>query len=125
MSGCNGGTIKVWDAGEPFQLLLARFPHSHHALLPTDSLSLKGEINDTGMAEVMSVDFSPDGSKIVGGSSNSSGTINVWTVTSWSREAPLLVSHAVRHRVILLLWLNKRKLLFPEDVLDLLINACV
>ena len=46
-----------------------------------DSLTLKGEINDTGMVQVSSVAFSPDGSKVVGGglsSDYSSGTIKVW-----------------------------------------------
>jgi WD40 repeat protein len=45
-----------------------------------DSLTLKGEV-DTGMAQVHIVNFSPDGSKIVGGgpsSDHSSGTIKVW-----------------------------------------------
>jgi WD40 repeat protein len=75
--------------------------------------------NDT----ISSVDYAPDGKTIV--SACSGGTIKVWGVTSWSREDHLLFSHDVQRRVILLLWLNKRKLLFPDDVLDLLIKACV
>ena len=79
---------------------------------------------------MLSIDFAPDGKTIVSASGDiygngGSNTIKVWGVTSWSREDHLLFSHDVQRRVILLLWLNKRKLLFPDDVLDLLIKACV
>ena len=48
---------------------------------------MKNEINDTGMAQVTSVAFSPDGSKIVGGGPSqdySSGTIKVWDAESFA-----------------------------------------
>ena len=62
---------------DPFVMLSALTAFS----LLTDTLNSKGEINDTGMAQVASVNFSRDGSKIVGGglsSDYSSGTIKVW-----------------------------------------------
>jgi WD40 repeat protein len=87
------------------------------------SLELKSEKQNAHSRPICSVAFSPDGKTIVSGSYDQ--TIKVWGVTSWSREDHLLFSHDVQRRVILLLWLNKRKLLFPDDVLDLLIKACV
>ena len=72
---------------------------------------------------VTSVDFSPDGKTIVSGSSDK--MIKVWELTSWCREKHLLFSHVIQQRVVLVLWLNKQKLLFPDDVLDLLIKVCI
>ena len=76
------GTIKVWDAGafaqkSPF----VTFSALTLLGLLADTLNLKGVISDTGMAQVSSVSFSPDGSRIVGGGPSSdyaSGTIKVW-----------------------------------------------
>ena len=79
--------------------------------------------SSAGYEGIGSVAFSPDGSKIVSGAS--SGTIKVWDLISWSREKHLLFSHGTQQRVILVVWLNKQKLSFPEDVLDLLIKACI
>ena len=82
VSGSDDKTIKVWDAG-----VSARKSHviTFSALtvlvLLADTLDAKGEISDTGMAQVSSVSFSPDGSRIVGGglsSDYSSGTLKVW-----------------------------------------------
>ena len=82
VSGSNDKTLKVWDAG-----VSARKSHviTFSALtvlvLLADTLDAKGEISDTGMAQVSSVSFSPDGSRIVGGGLSldySSGTLKVW-----------------------------------------------
>ena len=74
------------------------------SLLPTDSLTLKGDISDTGMGSVNSVEFSPDGSKIIGGgisSDYSSGTIKVWDSGAfWAKIPkfePLLTVSASKH----------------------------
>ena len=70
---------------------------------------------------VLSVDFSPDGSQIVSGLS--SGTIKVWDLVHWSRKDHLMFNLATRRFVLLLLWMNKYSMKFPDDVLDLLIKA--
>ena len=72
---------------------------------------------------VMSVAFSPDGTKIVSGSAD--GTIKVWNLVNWSRKDHLMFNHTTQRFVLLLLWLNKYSMKFPDDVLDLLIEACV
>ena len=70
---------------------------------------------------VMSVAFSPDGTKIVSGSRDQ--TIKVWDMVNWSRKDHLMFSHTTQRFVVLLLWLNKYTMKFPDDVLDLLIEA--
>jgi len=72
---------------------------------------------------VMSVAFSPDGSKIVSGSYD--GTIKVWDMVNWSRKDHLMFNDTTQRFVMLLLWLNKNSMKFPDDVLDLLIEACL
>jgi WD40 repeat protein len=72
---------------------------------------------------VYSVSFDKDGGKMVSGGQDS--TIKVWDLLSWSREHHLLFSQATQRRVILLLWLNKRILCFPADILDLLVQVCI
>jgi len=72
---------------------------------------------------IMSVAFSPDGTKIVSGSDNE--TIKVWDMVYWSRKDHLMFNHTTQRFVLLLLWLNKYSLKFPDDVLDLLIEACL
>jgi WD40 repeat protein len=72
---------------------------------------------------VMSVAFSPDGTKIVSGSFD--GTIKVWDVINWSRKDHLMFNVTTQHFVLLVLWLNKYSMKFPDDVLDLLIEACL
>ena len=74
-------------------------------------------------AEVMSVVFSPDGTKIVSGSYDK--TIKVWDMVNWSRKDHLMFNHTTQRFVLLLLWLNKYSMKFPDDVLDLLIEACL
>ena len=71
----------------------------------------------------MSVQFSPDGSKIVSG--GASGTIKVWDLVPWSRKDHLLFNLTTRQFVVLLLRLNKYSMEFPDDVFDLLIRACL
>jgi WD40 repeat protein len=72
---------------------------------------------------VMSVAFSPDGTKIVSGSFD--GTIKVWDMVKWSRKDHLMFNHTTQRFVLLLLWLNKYSMKLPDDVLDLLIVACL
>ena len=82
VSGSLDKTIKVWDAGALAQKTpFVTFSALTLLGLLTDTLDSKGEISDTGMGQVFSVSFSPDGSRIVGGGHASdvhSGTINVW-----------------------------------------------
>ena len=72
---------------------------------------------------VMSVAFSPDGSKIVSGSADK--TIKVWDMVDWSRKDHLMFNITIQRFVLQLLWLNKYSLKFPDDVLDMLIEACL
>ena len=72
---------------------------------------------------VMSVAFSPDGAKIVSGSYD--GTIKVWDMVKWSRKDHLMFNVTTQQFVLQLLWLNKYSMKFPDDVIDLLIEACL
>ena len=72
---------------------------------------------------IRSVAFSPDGTKIVSGSSDR--TIKVWDMVNWSRKDHLMFNHTTQRFILLLLWLNKYSMKFPDDVLDLLIEACL
>ena len=73
--------------------------------------------------EITSVAFSPDGTKIVSGSYDQ--TIKVWDIVNWSRKDHLMFKDTTQRLVLLLLWLNKYTMKFPDDVLDLLIEACL
>ena len=73
--------------------------------------------------DINSVAFSPDGTKIVSGSDDK--TIKVWDLINWSRKDHLLFNHTTQRFVLLLLWLNKYSMKFPDDMLDLLIEACL
>ena len=66
--------------------------------------------------------FSPDGTKIVSGSYK---TIKVWDMVNWSCKDHLMFNDTTQRFVLLLLWLNKYSLKFPDDVRDLLIEACL
>ena len=72
---------------------------------------------------IRSVVFSPDGTKIVSGSDD--GTINVWDIVNWSRKDHLMFNLTTRRFVLQMLWLNKYSMKFPDDVIDLLIEACL
>ena len=72
---------------------------------------------------ITSVVFSPDGTKIVSGSYDK--TIKVWDMVNWSRKDHLMFNDTTQRFVLLLLWLNKYSMKFPDDVLDLLIEACL
>ena len=72
---------------------------------------------------IWSLAFSPDGSKIVSGSTDK--TIKVWNLVNWSRKDHLMFNHTTQRFVLLLLWLNKYSMKFPDDVLDLLVEACL
>ena len=71
---------------------------------------------------ITSVVFSPDGTKIVSGSYK---TIKVWDMVNWSRKDHLMFNDTTQRFVLLLLWLNKYSMKFPDDVRDLLIEACL
>ena len=72
---------------------------------------------------IHSVVFSPDGTKIV--SACNGGTIKVWEMVDWSRKDHLMFNITTQRFFLLLLWLNKYGTKFPDDVLDLLIEACL
>ena len=72
---------------------------------------------------VKAVAFSPDGTKIVSGSDD--GTLKVWNIINWSRQDHLMFNVTTQRFVLLMLWLNKYSMKFPDDVLDLLIEACL
>ena len=88
-----------------------------------DKLELLSEKTDAHSGEIMSVAFSPDGTKIVSGSDDK--TIKVWEMVNWSRKDHMTFNHTTQRFVLLLLWLNKYSMKFPGDVLDLLIEACL
>ena len=88
-----------------------------------DKLELLSEKTNAHSHYVMSVAFSPDGTKIVSGSADK--TIKVWDLVNWSRKDHLMFNHTTQQFVLLLLWLNKNSMKFPDDVLDLLIEACL
>jgi WD40 repeat protein len=88
-----------------------------------DKLELLSEKTDAHSLPIMSVAFSPDGPKIVSGSCD--GTIKVWDVVNWSRKDHLMFNVTTQRFVLLLLWLNKYSMKFPDDVLDLLIETCL
>ena len=74
----------------------------------------------------LSVAFSPDGSKIVSGSGDHTiGTIKVWDIVNMSRKDHLMFNLTTRRFVLQMLWLNKYSMKFPDDVIDLLIEACL
>ena len=72
---------------------------------------------------INSVAFCPDGTKIVSGSDDE--TIKVWDMVKWSRKDHLMFNDTTQRFVLLLLWMNKCSMKFPDDVLDLLIEACL
>ena len=86
-------------------------------------MELLSEKKDAHSNEITSVVFSPDGTKIVSGSWDK--TIKVWDIINWSRKDHLMFNVATQRFVLLLLWLNKYSMKFPDDVLDLLIEACL
>ena len=88
-----------------------------------DKLELLSEKTNAHSQIVMSVAFTPDGTKIVSGSWD--GTIKVWDMVKWSRTDHLMFNDTTQRFVWLLLWLNKCSMKFPDDVLDLLIEACL
>ena len=86
-------------------------------------MELLSEKTNAHSHNVRSVAFSPDGTKIVSGSED--GTIKVWDMVNWSRKDHLMFNDTTQRFVLLLLWLNKYSMKFPDDVLDLLIEACL
>ena len=84
-------------------------------------MELLSEKTDAHSYRITSVVFSPDGTKIVSGSYDK--TIKVWDMVNWSRKDHLMFSRSTQRFVLLLLWLNKYTMKFPDDVLDLLIEA--
>ena len=90
---------------------------------PADKLELLSEKTKAHSDTIRSVAFSPDGTKIVSGSDDR--TIKVWDMVNWSRKDHWMFNHTTQRFVLLLLWLNKYSMKFPDDVLDLLIEACL
>jgi WD40 repeat protein len=88
-----------------------------------DKLEMLSKKTNAHSDYIWSVAFSPDGTKIVSGSSDR--TIKVWDIVNWSRKDHLLFNVTTQRFVLLMLWLNKYSMAFPEDVLDLLIEACL
>ena len=86
-------------------------------------MELLSEKTDAHSNRITSVVFSPDGTKIVSGSYDK--TIKVWDMVNWSRKDHLMFNVTTQRFVLLLLWLNKYSMKFPDDVLDLLIVACL
>ena len=86
-------------------------------------MELLSEKTDAHSNRITSVVFSPDGTKIVSGSYDK--TIKVWYMVNWSRKNHLMFNVTTQRFVLLLLWLNKYSMKFPDDVLDLLIVACL
>ena len=72
---------------------------------------------------MLSVGYNKDGDKIVSGGQD--GTMKVRELVCWSRKDHLLFNITARRCVVLLLWLNKNCMKFPDDVLDMLIKACL
>ena len=88
-----------------------------------DKLKLLSEKTNAHSGLIWSVAFSPDGTKIVSGSYDM--TIKVWDMVKWSRKDHLMFNDTTQRFVLLLLWMNKNSMKFPDDVLDLLIEACL
>ncbi len=86
-------------------------------------MELISEKTNAHSTYIFSVAFSPDGTKIVSGSGD--GTIKVWDMVKWSRKDHLMFNDTTQRFVLLLLWMNKCSMKFPDDVLDLLIEACL
>ena len=86
-------------------------------------LELLSEKTNAHSDWISSVAFSPDGTKIVSGSVDK--TIKVWDIVNWSRKDHLMFNVTTQRFVLLMLWLNKCSMKFPDDVLDLLIEACL
>jgi WD40 repeat protein len=90
---------------------------------PAGALELLSEKTNAHSSVIWSVAFSSDGTKIVSGSSDR--TIKVWDMVKWSRKDHLMFNVTTQQFVLQLLWLNKYSMKFPDDVLDLLIEACL
>jgi WD40 repeat protein len=127
VSGSHDRTIKVWDSGAPECGVSQRPSPAETDACPACLAGVLKLLGKTIYAHrcfmISSVAFSPDGTKIASGSSNRS--IKVWDLVKWSRRDHSMFNLATRRFVVLLLWLNKYSMKFPDDVIDLLIEACM
>ena len=83
MSACNGGTLKVWDAGVWTLTPPTLSPNLSAPTLAAASLELKGEKESAHDCPVLSVAFSPKGNTIVSASGDiyehgGTNTLKVW-----------------------------------------------
>ena len=88
VSACNGGTLKVWDAGTPSPPDPSPSPNLSAPTLAAASLELKAEKQGAHSRNVNSVAFSPDGKTIVSGSDDK--TLKVWDAGIPARPIPHL-----------------------------------
>ena len=75
-SGSRDGTIKVWDSGAPPAQNRPSLAKTDACWLVAGGLELLSEKTNAQSDRILSVAFSPDGTKIVSGSTD--GTIKVW-----------------------------------------------
>ena len=122
VSACTGGTIKVWDLG-------AQEPSNRTSFAITDvcwlvwqarwsCLARRSTPTATGSGRWR---FRRTGPRLC--RDRTTRTIKVWDMVNWSRKDHLMFSRTTQRFVLLLLWLNKYTMKFPDDVLDLLIEA--
>eukprot|EP00900_Chrysochromulina_parva_P003585 jgi/Chrpa1/13227/Chrysochromulina_OHIO_Genome00014911-RA len=145
VSGSDNKTLKVWDSGD--RRLSSEKTDAHGRSITSVAFSPDGtkivsgsrdrtvKVWECGTLELLSekpnpydppigsVAFSRDGTKIVAGFQDR--TFKAWKVFTWSRQDHSRFNATTQRIVLWVLWLNKHHMKFPDDVLDLLIEACL